>query len=468
MRTLDFSEYIFSMMRRRSVRYACLLSLALGTLFLLCLKRANYFELLTNVKQPGQKVEQLGEQLKKTDQKLGEPSSKFTIESVLRMPSTKKHVGRMLCDFLRTASLYWDASYGPIVLILDKESEDDEYFPGKFLNLKLPFKFRLEFEPSPPNKARFSAVAAKGRRHFGYFQQLYSSFIMDRFVKSSSIAWFDTDIYLTSVITKDRILRDGKLVVKGMNTFQNQSIVRIWDKQTKAFLGFPSVSDFMSYFPAFIYTSTIKNCREFIMKRFKRDKWEEAFVDAVEQALDGDVEEWRIGKFPSPVIILFTYAYIFEHDLYDWHLDLGHESLEKYNQRFVSFPFEVSSKDLSPELHFSIHAAYYPTHVEALTTTICHTYLAKGGKSIPEHCKSVKGTNMLLFEFSVDPYENHFEGWCGGQAGKVQCANMVRDHYMDVSRLLRTNTRLFDTRNIQIIEKAASNYFETKCLTFQY
>ena len=40
----------------------------------------------------------------------------------------KQHRTRFYCDLLRTAVLFWPASYGTIVVVLDEESEEDHVF----------------------------------------------------------------------------------------------------------------------------------------------------------------------------------------------------------------------------------------------------------------------------------------------------------------------------------------------------
>ena len=396
------------------------------------------------------------------------------LEAVIRMPKT--HVKRLFCDFIRTASLFWDPTYGPITLILDEEDKDDKFFPGNFLNLSLPFKFQLEFEPPAPNKERFASVAKRGRaRYPGYLRQLYSSHLMDLYTKSPIIAWFDTDVYLTSLITKDRILNNGKLLNKGMNFFsgpkmRKQGLIPIWDEQTLAFLGVRSVSNFMSYFPVMLWRSTIKNCREYIMKRFKGDKWDEVFFDATEQALTS-IEKLGFdtqgqSRTSSPVIILMTYAYFFEHDKYEWHLDLMGDSLENHNKRFAGTPFKISEFDLSPELHSTIHKTWNSRAIQVLTNSVCHTHKAKDSRKVPSHCSNMDKPHMDLFMF--EDWTQHFEGWCRGQVGKELCSKLIRKHYEDVGEVLRGNDRLFNTSHIRVIENMALEYYQIKCLPFQY
>ena len=48
---------------------------------------------------------------------------------------------------------------------------------------------------------------------------LYSSFMMDMYTDAPIIAWIVTDAVFTMPVIEQSIIKNGKLIVKGMNTF---------------------------------------------------------------------------------------------------------------------------------------------------------------------------------------------------------------------------------------------------------
>ena len=105
-----------------------------------------------------------------------------------------------------------------------------------------------------------------------------SSFLMDQYADDTKIiAYIDTDTIFTQPVLKDSIIRNGKLVVKGMNTFKMFSWIQTWDRTNINALDLPMVSDFMTFFPVYVYPSTIKHCRDYIRKRFDVTNFEKAF-----------------------------------------------------------------------------------------------------------------------------------------------------------------------------------------------
>ena len=97
---------------------------------------------------------------------------------------------------------------------------------------------------------------------------------MDLYETPNSImAWTDSDAVFTIPVMKETIFRNGRLIVKGANTFRFLWVHGGWAKSTSIALGgLPMIADFMTYFPAYIYPSTIKNCREYMLKTLKEKK----------------------------------------------------------------------------------------------------------------------------------------------------------------------------------------------------
>ena len=119
-----------------------------------------------------------------------------------------------------------------------------------------------------------------GFRNFGYLQlQLYSMFLMDLYTNSSVIAYTDTDApFILPVGHSSIFSKEGRLKVIGIRTTFKFSRYKQWYTSTEYFLGLPMVFDYMSYFPVYLYPSTLKNCREFVTKRLKVDTFEEVFL----------------------------------------------------------------------------------------------------------------------------------------------------------------------------------------------
>lgn len=135
-------------------------------------------------------------------------------------------------------------------------------------------------------------------------------------------------------------------------------------------------ADFMSYFPCYIHPSTIKNCREYMITTLN--------VENLEQAMD-KMAPWKI----SPVNVILSYAYYFERDLYEWHIDLlSSIPLDEFNKKFVAKTHSLTQNDLLPKLHQSIHRRHYKaqTGAHVLTQAICYTYLHGGRTPLPNCC----------------------------------------------------------------------------------
>ena len=106
----------------------------------------------------------------------------------------KKHRTRFYCDFYRSTTLFWPASFGKTVVVLDEESEQDHTF-AKLLSKQVKEHFpnrKLEvfYEPLPNDQ---SILNFPGRRTPGYNRQLWSSFFIDLYTKDNIIAWMDSD-----------------------------------------------------------------------------------------------------------------------------------------------------------------------------------------------------------------------------------------------------------------------------------
>ena len=141
------------------------------------------------------------------------------IELTLRMTfSNFKLRNTFLCDFLRSAVVFWNASYGPVHLILDEVDKTDVKamkILTSFLTRHIPLKFRCTFETGI-NQKLMETVGRRIGKSPGYVTQLYSSFLMDLYTDAGVIAWTDTDTVFTIPVLLENIrTKDGKLIVKG-------------------------------------------------------------------------------------------------------------------------------------------------------------------------------------------------------------------------------------------------------------
>ena len=236
----------------------------------------------------------------------------------------KEHRTRFYCDLFRTAVLFWPASFGKTVVVLDEESaEDHDYGNNLTSQIKQHFpdrKLEVAFESLPKDA---SVLDFKGsRRSPGYNRQLWSSFFIDLYTDDHIIAWMDNDVAFLAPVTKETIFNGSKIRILGSECSMKISLVRNWARITEIALGLPMVADFMTYFPVYIYRDTFTHCREHILKRFNTSNFEDAFKKI-----------HHGSSFVSPVSVVISYAWFFERDRYDWNLKICSE-LKSYNRRF--------------------------------------------------------------------------------------------------------------------------------------
>ena len=188
------------------------------------------------------------------------PTKGFTMTLTLRMAAVSKLIHRVYCDFLRSAVLFWSPKLGHITIILDKESEADHRLAARLTQQERAFgvKFDFVYEPLPNDPSILK------RR--GYLRQLWSSFFMDLYIKASIIAWIDTDGMFTTPVTTQNIFNGHRLRVVTITDWRIIGALHGWDRSTERIMGRKLVADFMTYFPAYIWTDTITNCRKYILR----------------------------------------------------------------------------------------------------------------------------------------------------------------------------------------------------------
>ena len=163
----------------------------------------------------------------------------------LFMRMTGLHIKRFYCDFLRTAVLFWPASYGKLVLVFDQESSLDH----KLANiLERQFIETLLKLPWP-------------KRDTGYNRQIWSSFFNDLYTNDTVIAWVDSDTAFSSSVTRNSMYNGTRLRVIGTDcTLLRADFARRCAKSAEISIGLPAVADFMLHFPVYIYRDTYANC----------------------------------------------------------------------------------------------------------------------------------------------------------------------------------------------------------------
>ena len=237
----------------------------------------------------------------------------------------KKHRTRFYCELFRTAVLFWPASLGKTVVVLDEESKQDHVFANNLTRqIKQHFpdrKLKLMYESLLRDESVLNFAGSP--KPPGYNRQLWSSFFIDLYTDDPIVAWMDTDTAFVTPITQSTIFNGSRLRILGSECSSEViGLVESWARTTKRALGLPMVANFMTYFPVYLFRDTFTHCREFILKRFNTDNFEEAF----KTFYDGT-------QFLSPVVIILSYAWFFERERYDWNLKIC-SNLASYNKRF--------------------------------------------------------------------------------------------------------------------------------------
>ncbi|XP_050419161.1 uncharacterized protein LOC126832440 [Patella vulgata] len=350
------------------------------------------------------------------------------------------------CALLRSLTLYWPSQLSHLGVILDKESELDHKFAKSLRKYQEQLGINMSFfyEPLPQDERVLTAAKPHSR---GYNRQLYSSFIMDKFISTPIVALIDTDVKFTTPVTRENILNGNKLRVKGLYMFHHVWL-KTWDTFTEKMIGKPMPTDFMTFFPMYIWRDTITNCRNHILKYVNVSTIEEAYIKIGSQ-LTGSM---------SPSNIFMTYAFYFEKERYDWHIDIGNGNLKKYNKLHLLPGHELTSVDMIPDLHVALHAK---THHDAENIVNRQAYCAAVDgtvltveQKIKQMCEPFKGHVMwVLFEFCNRNKQDHLTTWC--KAKNNSCESMIREHYTNTRQLVNKGVYNLDLKKIKVVEEAA-------------
>jgi len=353
----------------------------------------------------------------------------------------KQHRTRFYCDLYRTAVLFWPASFGKTVVVLDEESEQDHIF-AKTLTSQISQHFadrKLEvaFEslPKDPSVLNFNG----SRFSTGYNRQLWSSFLIDLYTNDAVVAWIDNDVAFLTPVTEATIFNGPRIRILGSQCSTQFGWVQNWARVTEIALGFPMVVDFMTYFPVYIFRDTFTHCREYILKRFNTSNFEEAF----QKIYHGD-------NLISPVSVVISYAWVFERDRYDWNLKICSE-LQSYNRRFP-VSHKITLQDTEDILSQPQTAFHVPYAKEPLSPNIlisyCLSHKAAGNPQpmCANHSVSL-ADNFVLFYHDlqrITPGETP----CTGNK-KNHCLKVLGRHYKHVGLDIRKGRKIewkdFDT-----------------------
>ena len=363
-----------------------------------------------------------------------------------------EHRKRYFCDLLRTTVLFWPSSYGKILVLLDEESEEDHVFGDKLLNQTKKYfpdyKLEVQYEALPKEKSTLDFPGMP--KPPGYNRQLWSSFFMDLFTDDSIIAWMDNDAAFITPVTKSMIFTGTKLRNLGSGCTQHRSWIRTWAETTELALGLPFVTDFMTYFPVYIYRDTFTRCREHILKRFNTSNFEEAF------------RKFYKG-FISPVCIIMSYAWYFERDRYDWNFEICN-GLSEYNKRFANGHNTIGPKDVETILS-EPQATFHVPYAEFLSLNVLVSYCLsqKAAGNNLDICSSRSmslSDNFVLLNFDLQFVKTVDETPCTGNHTST-CLQVLERHYNQIGSEIKKG-REVEWRNVETVEKLA-NEFDIQC-----
>ena len=343
----------------------------------------------------------------------------------------KEHRTRFYCDLFRTVVLFWPASFGKTVVVLDEESVEDHVYANNLTNqIKQHFpdrKLEVVFESLPKDASVLMFKDA--RKSPGYNRQLWSSFFIDLYTDDHIVAWMDNDVAFLSPVTKATIFKGSRIRILGSEC----SIKISWARVTEIALGLPLVADFMTYFPVYIYRDTFTHCREYILNRFNTSNFEEAFQKI-----------YHGTSLISPVCVVISYAWFFERDRYDWNLKICSE-LKSYNRRFP-VGHKITLQDTEDILSQPQTAFHVPYAKQSLSPNIlvsyCLSHEAAGNPQAMCSNHSVSlAKNFVLFYHDlqrITPGETP----CIGNTKTEHCLQVLDRHYKQVGLEIRKGRKI--------------------------
>ena len=347
----------------------------------------------------------------------------------------KEHRTRFYCDLFRTAVLFWPASFGKTVVVLDEESVVDHVYANNLTSqIKQHFpdrKLEVAFESLPKDA---SVLTFKGaRKSPGYNRQLWSSFFIDLYTNDPIIAWMDSDVAFLAPVTKATIFNGSRIRILGSECSMKFSWVRNWAHVTEIALGLPMVADFMTYFLVYIYRDTFTHSREYILKRFKTSNFEGAFQRIYHGAC----------SLISPVSVVISYAWFFEKDRYDWNLKICSE-LKSYRRLPVGHKITPQdTEDILSQPQTAFHVSYTKEPLfPNILISYCLSHEAAGNPQAmcSNHSASL-ADNFVLFYHDLQRITRG-ETPCTGNNKTDHCLKVLDRHYNQVGLDIRKGRKI--------------------------
>ena len=148
-----------------------------------------------------------------------------------------------------------------------------------------------------------------------------------------------------------------------------------------------------------------------------------------------------------------NFAYHFEHDRYDWHLDLQ-ESLAKYNSQLPP-GVNISANDTLPSIHVTTHSKTADPIVQGYCTAKRYVGMP------PASCKRFENiTNFQLYEFT--PGKSSMDTWCTPGKRRQLCAQQIEAHYQNFQKYYSAGWYDLDLERVATLEKVAQGE-DTTC-----
>ncbi|KAK2548657.1 hypothetical protein P5673_031098 [Acropora cervicornis] len=370
------------------------------------------------------------------------------ITLLLRMPGRLlDHRARYYCDLFRSTVLFWPPSYGKTVIVLDEESAPDHQFGEIVINhtrKHFPeYKLEVLYEALPKDKGVLEFPHS--RQPPGYNRQLWSSFFLDLYTNDSIIAWMDSDAAFITPVTKSSIFNGTKLRVLGWGCTFHLAWVKQYAITTMRALGLPFVVDYMSYFPTYIYRDTFTHCREHITRHMNASDFEKAFKSF-----------YPGGDLLSPVSVVLSYAWFFERDRYDWHMQIC-TNLTEYNKQFpVGADIRPQHlEDILSQPQTAFHVRYGEFLSANILISYCLSHEAAGNQLdvCLRHNFSLSN-NFDLLHHDLQRLKTIRQNPCAGN-NTDYCLQVLGDHYKEVGLEIKENGRKLDWRGVKTVEELA-------------
>jgi hypothetical protein len=242
----------------------------------------------------------------------------------------------------------------------------------------------------------------------------------------------------------------------------------------KVALGFPMIADFMTYFPVYIYADTIKNCREYIMKRFKCSNFEDTLVHF-----------WPPKTLISPVSILLSYAWYFERDRYAWSMQVcghlrdwnkeipqEHHILEEHTAVRTPWPQTAFHEPYSPKFARIAHASYCLSKEQLLASSSGAIADGKDNSRLLENDASCQGYSfqdlypMFAHDLQLRNKEDVVPTSCNGSA-EVDCIAKLKGMFEEYTReVLKEGRPALDWDRSMRVDEIATNEWNLTCKPF--